>query len=85
MQLERPPVPIHVGREHTCDVWGNEVASDGNNGLLAAGHRVADVVAFGVELPAALALAYENIRKIRCLGSYFRPDIGESLWPPGNE
>jgi len=43
------------------------------------------VVAFGVELPTALALAYENIRKIRCLGSYFRPDIGESLWPPENE
>ena len=85
VQLEGPPVPIRVDGEFTCDVWWNEVASDGDDGLLATGHRVADVVAFGTELPAALALAYENIRKIRCLGSYFRPDIGESLWPPGNE
>lgn len=85
VQLEGPPVPIRVDGEFTCDVWWNEVASDGDDGLLATGHRVADVVAFGVELPAALALAYENIRKIHCLGSYFRPDIGESLWPPGNE
>jgi hypothetical protein len=35
-------------------------------------------------LDAAIALAYSNIRKIRSLGSYYRPDIGQSLWPPGN-
>ena len=38
------------------------VASDGDDGLLATGHRVADVVAFGVELPAALA-GYKNIHQ----------------------
>jgi phosphoribosylamine-glycine ligase len=35
-------------------------------------------------LNAAMVLAYSNIRKIRSLGSYYRPDIGQSLWPPGN-
>jgi hypothetical protein len=24
-----------------------------------------------------------NIRKIRVVGSYFRTDVGQSLWPPG--
>ena len=85
VQLEGPSVPIQVDGEFACDVWWNEVASDGEDGLLATGHRVADVVAFGAELPSALEVAYENIRKIQCLGSYFRPDIGDSLWPPGNE
>ena len=85
VQLEGPSVPIQVDGEFACDVWWNEVASDGEDGLQATGHRVADVVAFGAELPSALEVAYENIRKIQCLGSYFRPDIGDSLWPPGNE
>ena len=34
---------------------------------------------------AAIAKAYANIRKIRVAGSYYRTDIGQSLWPPGND
>ena len=30
-----------------------------------------------------MAKAYANIRKIRVVGSYYRTDIGQSLWPPG--
>ncbi|MBC8243612.1 MAG: phosphoribosylamine--glycine ligase [Verrucomicrobia bacterium] len=85
VQLEGPTVPVTLDGKLTCDVWWNEVASGDGGSLLATGHRVADVVAVGSDRSAALAVANENIRKIRCLGSYFRPDIGESLWPPGNE
>ena len=35
-------------------------------------------------LEKAIAGAYANIRKIRCLASYYRTDVGQSLWPPGN-
>ena len=31
------------------------------------------------------ARAYDNIRRVRCLGSYYRTDIGQSLWPPGQD
>jgi len=48
------------------------------------GHRIADVIALAPKLDAAIAKAYENIRKIRVVGSYFRTDIGQCLWPPGN-
>ena len=40
--------------------------------------------ALGETLPEAIATAYANIRKIRSLGSYYRQDIGQSLWPPGS-
>jgi phosphoribosylamine--glycine ligase len=49
----------------------------------ATGHRIADVIALAPKLDAAIAKAYANIRKIRVVGSYFRTDIGQSLWPPG--
>jgi phosphoribosylamine-glycine ligase len=35
-------------------------------------------------LEEAIAKAYADIRKIRSLGSYYRTDVGQSLWPPGN-
>jgi phosphoribosylamine---glycine ligase len=50
-----------------------------------SGHRVADVIAVGDSMDGAIAKAYENIRKIYCLSSYFRLDIGKSMWPPGEE
>jgi len=43
------------------------------------------VCAVAATLPDAIARAYENIRRIRCLGSYYRTDVGASLWPPGEE
>jgi len=50
---------------------------------VAIGHRIADVIGFGSELEQAIRQTYVNVRKIRSLGSYYRPDIGRSLWPPG--
>ena len=52
--------------------------------LMSTGHRMADVVGFGVTLDEARKKVYTDIRKIRSLGSYYREDIGASLWPPGN-
>lgn len=82
-QVAGPRLPIDVSGEFDCDVWWNEVVPDGDGALLATGHRIADVVALGETLEAALSRAYANIRRIRVLGSYFRSDIGQSLWPPG--
>jgi phosphoribosylamine-glycine ligase len=84
VHIRGPQLPVEVTGDLDCDVWWNEVASDGNGGLLSTGHRIADVVAFGATLDEAITTAYHNLRKIRSLGSYFREDIGRSLWPPGN-
>jgi len=83
VQIAGPQLPVNVNEPFDCDVWWNEVALDSDGGLKATGHRIADVVALGMTLPEATAKAYSNIRKIRCLGSYYREDIGRSLWPPG--
>jgi phosphoribosylamine-glycine ligase len=79
-----PQLPLETTGAFDCDVWWNEVERDERGGLVAAGHRIADVNALGSTLDAAIANAYANIRKIRVLGSYYRTDIGQSLWPPGN-
>ena len=59
------------------------MARDGEGRLMATGHRIADVIGFGAGLEEAVGQAYANVRKIRSLGSYYREDIGKSLWPPG--
>ena len=84
LQVRGPHLPLDVAGEFDCDVWWNEVARAPDGRLMATGHRIADVIAFGPTLEAAIARAYANIRKIRVLGSYFRTDIGQGLWPPGN-
>jgi phosphoribosylamine-glycine ligase len=84
VQVRGPQLPVEITAPLDCDVWWNEVARDNDGVLRSTGHRIGDVVAFGKTLDAAIALAYCNIRKIRSLGSYYRPDIGQSLWPPGN-
>lgn len=84
-QVTGPHLPITVDGDFTCDVWWNEVAADAKGALFATGHRIADVAAVQPTLAEAIATAYENIRKIRCLSSYYRTDIGKSLWPPGSE
>lgn len=85
VSLEGPRVPVQMTGKPTCDVWWNEVARDDRGLLWATGHRIADVAAVGGSLRAARQLTYENIRRLRCLGSYHRLDIGQSLWPPGSE
>ena len=82
-QVRGPQLPLEVDGKFDCDVWWNEVARGDGGELLATGHRIADVIALAPTLKAAIAKAYANIRKIRVLGSYFRTDVGQSLWPPG--
>jgi phosphoribosylamine-glycine ligase len=83
VQVRGPQLPVDVTGEFDCDVWWNEVARDGDGRLRTTGHRIADVIGFGAGLEEARGRAYANIRKIRSLASYYREDIGQSLWPPG--
>ncbi len=85
VQLQGPPMPVEVTGDLDCDVWWNEVARDPAGRLHSTGHRLADVVAVGPTLEAAVASAYRNIARIRSLGSYYRTDIGRCLWPPGSD
>ncbi len=82
-QVTGPHLPLETTGKFDCDVWWNEVVRDTDGHLMAAGHRIADVTALAPALDAAIAKAYENMRKIRVVGSYFRTDVGQSLWPPG--
>ncbi len=84
VQVRGPQLPVEITEELDCDVWWNEVSRDGEGMLRTTGHRIADVVALGGTLEEAIDKAYSNIRRLRSLGSYFRPDVGQSLWPPGN-
>lgn len=82
-QVRGPQLPLEISGPFDCDVWWNEVTRSMDGNFLATGHRIADVIALAPKLDAAMAKAYANIRKIRVVGSYFRTDIGQSLWPPG--
>jgi phosphoribosylamine-glycine ligase len=84
-QIKGPQVPLEIRGKLDADLWWNEVNIGRNGRLFASGHRLADVVAIAETLEQAIERAYDNIRKIRCLGSYYRTDIGQSLWPPGVE
>ena len=83
-QVRGPQLPLEVDGKFDCDVWWNEVARGADGNLISTGHRIADVIALAPNLKTAIAKAYANIRKIRVVGSYFRTDVGQSLWPPGN-
>jgi phosphoribosylamine-glycine ligase len=83
-QVRGPQLPLEVDGKFDCDVWWNEVARGADGKLFSTGHRIADVIALAPKLDAAMARAYANIRKIRVVGSYFRTDVGQSLWPPGS-
>ena len=82
-QVRGPQLPLELDGKFDCDVWWNEVARDVNGNLVSTGHRIADVISLAPKLDMAIFKAYENIRKIRLVGSYFRTDVGQSLWPPG--
>jgi phosphoribosylamine-glycine ligase len=83
-QVRGPQFPVDVRGKFDCDVWWNEVTRNDEGKLMSTGQRIADVIALAPTLKAAIARAYRNIRKIRVLSSYFRTDVGASLWPPGN-
>jgi phosphoribosylamine-glycine ligase len=85
VSIQGPKLPVKLTGSPTGDIWWNEVAEDAHGGLVMTGHRIADVVAVSDNLQKSVARAYENIRKLKCLSSYYRTDIGMSLWPPGKE
>jgi phosphoribosylamine-glycine ligase len=84
LHARAPHFPITVNGAFDCDVWWNEAARREDGQLMATGHRIADVTAIGPTLEEALRKAYSNIQKIHVLASYYRTDVGQSLWPPGN-
>lgn len=84
-QIQGPKLPVQVVEAPDCDVWWNEVAANAQGNLLVDGQRILDVAALAPGLPEAIDQAYKNIRRIKSLGSYYRTDIGQSLWPPGSE
>jgi phosphoribosylamine--glycine ligase len=81
-QISAPEFPVRVDGRFTCDVWWNEVKKSSQK-FVATGHRIADVVAIERDLSSAIRKAYQNVERIHCLASYYRTDIGASLWPPG--
>lgn len=84
-QVRVPAMPLQVNGDFDTDVWWNEVGLTSSGKLEAQGHRIADVVAIASDLETAVSRAYANIKKIDCLGSYYRTDIGRCLWPPGKD
>jgi phosphoribosylamine---glycine ligase len=84
VQVRGPQLPVDVMDTLDCDLWWNEVVAGPKGRLLTTGHRIADVIAIAPTLDQAIDNAYRNIRKLRSLGSYYRPDVGRSLWPPGS-
>jgi phosphoribosylamine---glycine ligase len=82
-QVRGPQLPLEVSEKPDCDVWWNEVTRAHDGKLMATGQRIADVIGIAPTLKAAIAKAYLNIRKLRVVGSYYRTDVGQSLWPPG--
>jgi len=83
-QLTGPRVPVRLQGTPTCDIWWQEVETAADGNLEATGHRIADVTSLAQSLPEAISTAYTNIRRVQSVGSYFRTDVGQSLWPPGN-
>ncbi len=83
LKVRGPQLPLEISEPLNTDVWWNEVARDQDKKLVATGQRIADVIAMAPTLKAAIAKAYLNIRRLRVVGSYYRTDVGQSLWPPG--
>lgn len=84
-KIAGPSLPVKLNGQPTCDIWWNEVDLDKNGELKMDGHRIADLVAHAPILEDAIQKVYNNIGLIRCLSSYYRLDIGRSMWPPGEE
>jgi phosphoribosylamine--glycine ligase len=82
-QVRGPQLPLEISEPLDCDVWWNEVTRSTEGKLMTTGQRIADVIAIAPTLKAAIAKAYLNIRRLRVVGSYYRTDVGQSLWPPG--
>ncbi len=73
------------GDARPTEVLWNEVALSDDGRLEATGHRICDVASLAPTLDAAIAASYREIGQLHCLGSYYRRDVGRSLWPPGTD
>ena len=78
-----PKLPVEVSSPLDCDLWWNEVDKE-DGGLYMAnhlnsemGHRIADVNACAETMASAVRQIENEIRKLRCLGSYYRMDLKE--------
>jgi len=81
--IESPGFPVRLEGEMDCDVWWNAVQMNKAGKLFTTGQRIVDLVAIEASLEAAVEKVYANIKKIKCTNSYYRTDIGKTLWPPG--
>lgn len=81
IQVVPPKLSVQVTAPFDCDVWWNEVDADLKGNVYTSGHRIADVAATGSTVEEAIETSYRNIKKIVCPGSYYRTDIGKTLWP----
>jgi phosphoribosylamine-glycine ligase len=78
-----PKLPVEVSAPLECDLWWNEVDEEGGQLYMAnhknyeMGHRIADVNACAPVMDSAVKLIENEIRKLRCLGSYYRLDLKE--------
>ena len=84
-EVNAPRLPVQLAGDVDGDLWWNEVTADSMGNIQTDGQRIADLVGIRPTLDEAIEAAYRDIEKLRCLGSYYRTDIGQSLWPPGND
>jgi len=73
---------VRVEGKVNCDLWWNQVDLDKKKRIITSGARICDVNAGGRTIREAIDKAYQNIKKVKCGGSYYRTDVGQSLWPP---
>lgn len=84
-----PELPVRLRSPLDCQVWWHHVqggidASDlRTESVNDAPLRIADLNACGPTLDDVIDKLYREIEKIHCQGSYYRLDLGDSLWPPG--
>ena len=76
-----PKLPVEISEPIECDLWWNEVEEENGQLFMAnhqnyeMGHRIADINACSKELVFAIKSVESEIRKIRCLSSYYRTDL----------
>ena len=78
-----PKLPVEISSPLECDLWWNEVDEEDGRLYMAnhlsseMGHRIADVNACAENMASAVKQIENEMRKLRCLGSYYRLDLKE--------
>ena len=76
-----PKLPIDIKSPIKCDLWWNEVDTENgqlymaNHKNLEMGHRIADINCCSTNPILAAEIIEREIKKIRCLSSYYRCDL----------